>query len=264
MSHASRRTSVESRSATPSAGAEVDRRPLHARILDDLRATIRRGEWPVGYLLPSEQEIGERHGASRITVRHALQRLQTEGYVRKQHGRRTTVVASEPAPRTAWQIELLEDLVASADAASLDILSYRPEASADAALALQLPADTIVHGLRSLLMRDGQPYARSLIYFPPAIGARLSRSDFDDVIVFRVLQKRLGLQIVDVTMTVRAARAMAEDVRLLGCSRGEPMLTTELVYRSEPGGTPLEVAFTRFPADSYALSYSLTAPHGPA
>ncbi|MCP8940028.1 GntR family transcriptional regulator [Alsobacter sp. SYSU M60028] len=246
--------------AAPSGAA---RRPLHARILDRMRDAIRSGEWPVGSLLPSEQEIGEQHGASRITVRHALQRLQQEGYVRKQHGRRTMVIAREPS-RRAWQMESLEDIVASADAASLDILSYRLEESAEAAEALGLPPATPLHGLRSLLTREGQPYARSLIYFPPDVGDRLTRADFDDVIVFRVLRKRLGLDITDVRMTVRATRAGAEDMRLLGCARGEPMLATELVYRSEPGGRPLEVAFTRFPADSYALSYSLTAPHGPA
>lgn len=235
------------------------RRPLHTVILDNLRDSIRLGRWPVGSLLPSEQEIGELHGASRITVRHALQRLQSEGYVRKQHGRRTMVVAREPV-RRAWQIESLEDIVASADAASLDILSYRVEDAPEAAEVLGVQGSRL-YGLRSLLKRDGQAYARSLIYFPPDVGERLTRADFDDVIVFRVLQKRLGLQITDVTMTVRATKAMAEDVRLLGCPRGEPMLATELVYRAAPGGKPLEVAFTRFPADSYALSYSLTAPH---
>jgi GntR family transcriptional regulator len=247
------------RRTPPSRPRESGRRPtLHALILDGLRDAIRRGDWPVGDLLPSEQDIGERFGASRITVRHALQRLEAEGYVRKQHGRRTQVVSREPPRRPVWQIETLDDIIASAGNASLAIESYGPHTSAEAAEALGLPQDTSLWCLRSALTRDGSPYARSMIYFPPDIGQRLTRQDFDDVIVFRVLASRLGLAVADVTMTVRAGKAGPDDVRQLGLRRGDPLLTTELVYRTAPGAPPVEVAFTRFPADAYSLRYALT------
>ena len=63
-------------------GAPGVRRPLHGVIRDALRDAIRRGDFPEGELLPSEQDIGQRFGASRITVRHALQGLENEGYDR--------------------------------------------------------------------------------------------------------------------------------------------------------------------------------------
>jgi DNA-binding GntR family transcriptional regulator len=235
------------------------RQPLHAVILGALRDAIRSGEWRVGDSLPSEQDIGERYGASRITVRHALQRLETEGFVRKRHGRRTEVVASEPAPQAVWRIDTIEDLIASAGSAELRILSYRPEHSEAAAEALDIDPQAKLWCLRSLLQRDGRPYARSLVYLPPEIGSLLSLQDFDDVIVFRVLERRLAITVADVTMTVQAGKSEPEDVRLLGCARGDPMLTTQLVYRSSPGTVPVEVAFTRFPAGTYSLRYSVTA-----
>lgn len=232
---------------------------MHAVILDALRRDIRSGALQVGALLPSEQEIGERFGASRITVRHALQRLETEGFVRKQHGRRTEVIAREPARQLVWQINTIDDLIASAGDATLQILSYRRETSPEAAAALALSPDAALWCLRSLLLRDGVAYARSAIFLPPEIGARLTRPDFDDVIVFRVLANRLGIAVADVTMTVQAGEAEPDDLRLLGCAPGSPMLTTQLVYRAKPGTAPVEVAFTRFPAGTYSLSYSLTA-----
>jgi GntR family transcriptional regulator len=236
---------------------DARRQPMHARILDELRGAIRAGAFGVGEPLPSEQDLGARFAASRITVRHALQQLQAEGYVRKQHGRRTVVVSREPR-RPVWQMETVEDLIASAGGASLDILAYRKVVAADAAEALGLEPDAPLYSLQSLLKRDGTPYARSLIYFPEAIGSRLRLADFDDVIVFRVLQRHFGIELADVTMTVRAARAEPEDMRLLGCKRGDPMLLTQLVYRPDPAAAPVEAAFTRFPAETYSLSYSLT------
>jgi len=252
-----RRASIP-RPPRPSPDAQA-RRPLHGVIRDALREAIRGGEYPEGVLLPSEQDIGERFGASRITVRHALQGLESEGYVLKQHGRRTQVVSRDPGPRPVWQMDTLDDLIASAGDASLRILGYRSEQSADAAHALDVPADATLWCLRSVLVRRGVPYARSIIYFPPAIGAQLALSDFDDVIVFRVLASRLRIAVADVTMTIRAGKADAEDARQLECRRGEPMLTTQLVYRPAKGDAPVEVAFTRFPAEGYSMSYSLTA-----
>jgi GntR family transcriptional regulator len=240
-------------------GAPVARRPLHGVIRDALRDAIRRGDFPEGELLPSEQDIGQRFGASRITVRHALQGLESEGYVLKQHGRRTQVLSREPGPRPVWQIDTLDDLIASAGDASLRILGYRSDRSEEGARALGLKPDSTLWCLRSLLVRRGRPYARSIIYFPPEIGSQLTLSDFDDVIVFRVLASRLRIAVADVTMTVRAGKADADDVRQLECRRGEPMLTTQLVYRPAQGQAPVEVAFTRFPAEGYSLSYSLTA-----
>lgn len=210
-------------------------------------------------MLPSEQDIGVRFGASRITVRHALQRLEAEGFVRKQHGRRTEVVSLEPVRQLIWQINTLDDLIASAGDATLQIQSYRRERDDEAARALGADPGTTLWCLRSILLRQESAYARSTIYLPPEIGSRLTRPDFDDVIVFRVLANRLGIRIADVTVTVQASQAEADDCRLLGCEIGSPMLTTQLVYRPQPGAAPVEVAFTRFPAGTYSLSYKLTA-----
>jgi len=91
----------------------------------------------------------------------------------------------------------------------------------------------------------------------PAIGARLRRRHFDDVIVFRVMQRELDVRIADVEHTVRAERATEEDSRALGCTAGDPIVETRLVYRDERGRA-VEVAFTRYPAERYSLTYSLT------
>ena len=44
-------------------------------ILDDMKAKILRGEYPVGSKLPSERELSEYYNVSRIPVREALKAL---------------------------------------------------------------------------------------------------------------------------------------------------------------------------------------------
>ena len=48
-------------------------------ILDDMKAKILRGEYPVGSKLPSERELSEYYNVSRIPVREALKALSDMG-----------------------------------------------------------------------------------------------------------------------------------------------------------------------------------------
>lgn len=78
------------------------RDPLYRKIYAKLRETIAAGSVPVGSLLPSELQLCERHKASRITVKHALDLLREDGLVRVIHGAGWQVIALAPdsAPRT--------------------------------------------------------------------------------------------------------------------------------------------------------------------
>jgi GntR family transcriptional regulator len=65
--------------------------PLYQRIAADLRRAISSGELPPGSRLPTEQELGERYGVSRNTVRLALAELTNEGVIASTQGRGTFV-----------------------------------------------------------------------------------------------------------------------------------------------------------------------------
>lgn len=78
--------------------------PLYLALYRKLRAKIESGEYPVGEKLPTELQIAERYGVSRITSRHALDRLAEEGYIHRYAGKgsyiqnRTPQNASAAAP----------------------------------------------------------------------------------------------------------------------------------------------------------------------
>jgi len=53
--------------------------PLYDQVAHSLREPIVSGSWGPGQRLPSEQDLVARYGASRITIRQALDELTNEG-----------------------------------------------------------------------------------------------------------------------------------------------------------------------------------------
>lgn len=231
--------------------------PLYQKLLGSLRDRIRRGEWPVGGHLPTEAELSEQYGVSRITVRHALQLLEQDGLIRKARARRTEVLSPGAASAQGWPLESLGDIVAMVGDAVLAVESYTRERHPEAAVILGEKSDQRLNCLRSVLTRGGRPYARSTIYFPPHVGQRLRRADFDDAVVFRALERRLGLVVGDVSHSIWAEAAGEPDALRLSCPIGAPLLVTRLLYR-DGNGAPFEAAYTRALASEARLSYSFS------
>jgi GntR family transcriptional regulator len=237
--------------------------PLYLAVYGALRDALNRGEWDVGASLPSEADLSEQFQVSRITVRHALRLLETEGYIRKARARRPVVVRNTEPPTRGWLLESLDDIVAMVADAQLMVGSWRRETSQADARLLGLPAGAKLYCLRSTLTRNGKAYARSIIYFPPAVGARLARKDFDDTVVFRVVQRELGIRLADVQMTIWAEPANRQDAADLACDPGASLLVTQLLYH-DASGAPVELAYSRSLASEARLSTRLRSSHSGA
>lgn len=76
-------------------------------VADDLRRRIRAGEFAPGQKLPSESQLGSEYGISRVTVRTALQLLESRGLVDIRHGAGSFVTTAAVAGIRAGLQELL-------------------------------------------------------------------------------------------------------------------------------------------------------------
>ena len=52
---------------------------------------LNSGEWKEGEMIPSEHELCEEYGVSRITVREVLKELVQSGYLKRKQGKGTFV-----------------------------------------------------------------------------------------------------------------------------------------------------------------------------
>ncbi len=230
---------------------------LYRQVAARLRAAISGGRLVVGAELPTEAALARGFGVSLITVRHALRELEADGLIEKRPAKPAVVVSLEPRGPAVRQMNSLDDIAAATEGASLEISDWQAVRSAVAEAVFGLEPGTPVPCLRGRVLREGAPMSDVTIFFPPAIGARLTRRDFDDVVVFRSVQRHLGLRLSGVRVTVRAALADSVLARRLEVDTGAAVLVSEIVYLDE-AGQPAEFTVARHRGDAYSLSYAFS------
>lgn len=227
--------------------------PLYRQLTGVLRAPIESGVLAPGSPLPREADLAAACGVSLITVRQALRDLEGEGLIRKRSAK-PAVVAAPQARSQALEFQSLSAIAATTVDRRLVITSWRKERSALACEVFGLPAGTACHCLRALLRVKDETITQTAFYFPPAIGSRLRRADFDDVVVFRAVQRHLGIRLSRAQIKVRAEVADEALAGVLDYETGGPILATEMLY-FDASGTPVELTVSRNRADRFSITY---------
>lgn len=238
----------------PSRPLSRDDGPLYRQLTELLKTPIRDGSLAAGSSLPREADIAERFGISLITVRQALRELESDGYIKKRAAKPAVVAAKTPRAKANFGFSSLAAIAESTKDRRLEIRSYRKEKSAQASAIFGLADGESSHCLRAVLFVGDQPACQCTFYFPPTVGGRLDRADFDDVVVFRSVQRRLGIKLSGARVSVRAELADAGLARTLDCETGDPILVTEMVYRSADG-EPVELTINKNRADFFSLTF---------
>ena len=238
----------------PARGLSREDGPLYRQVASILTTAISSGALPPGASLPREADIAARFGVSLITVRQAMRDLQTGGLIRKRAARPAVVAAPERPAHPNFAFQSFAQIAASTKDRRLVIHSYRKERSDAASAAFGLRPGAVCHCLRATVFQDAQPGSETTFYFPPAIGGRLKRSDFDDVVVFRAVQRHLGIRLSSVKITVRADVADQVLSDTLHYPVGDPILVIEMLYLSDEG-EPVELTISKNRADLFSLSY---------
>jgi GntR family transcriptional regulator len=136
----------------------LDKTPLYDLIEQNLRELILRGQLNMGESVPSEWELAELYGVSRLTVRNALDNLTRQGWLIRRHGVGTFVAHPNVTEITPSKLSFTEQMRAIGRKPSSRLISLRVVA-ADIQVANMLklaqgePAVEIVR----LRLADGEP-----------------------------------------------------------------------------------------------------------
>ncbi|MCV7428212.1 FadR/GntR family transcriptional regulator [Mycobacterium montefiorense] len=131
----------------------VRRQTLVAQVSDQLRDEIRSGRWQVGERIATEPELCEMTGASRHTVREAVQALVHAGMLERRQGSGTYVVSNDE------HCGALAEYFAAAR--ERDVLELREALEVTAtSLAAQRRDATDISTLQAMLVRRNELWSR--------------------------------------------------------------------------------------------------------
>jgi GntR family transcriptional regulator len=235
-------------------------------IADELRERVSAGEFGPGRLLPSEAELSAAYGASRVTIRKALESLRGDGLVDARQGFGWFVVGS-PVRQTLGRLGTIEAQLSSSGAVSdrrvLDFGFVRSPRRVREALGAGLGDGATVLRVRRVNLADGVPFARVTVWCPEPLGARLSRNDVEQSSFYELLDVPLG----GAVQTIAATAASEPDAAVLEVPVGSPVLRCERITSTVEGVAVLfsEHVFpglrTEFVVDLPAVDRSM-APSG--
>ena len=217
-------------------------RALRARI-----ATLRPGD-----ALPSDAELCDEFGVSRMTAREAMHRLANEGLVLRVPGR-GSYVAEPPAHRRTDRLVSFSAEMRRRGAVPTSIVltrELRPARARDAELLGLRIGDTVVL-LQRVRCADDRPIAIEATHLVGATASAVMAADLRLDSLHAVLADA-GWQLRRGTATVEAEGATGQDARHLDVQRGEPMLVERRVI-VDVTGRPVEATETRYVGARYAL-----------
>lgn len=220
--------------------------PLYRRLAQAVRAAVGQGLIGVEEALPSERDLAQILGLSRVTVRNAVRALVAEGLLVQRHGAGTFVAGrvEQPLSRLTGFTEDMRARGWEPDVRWLARMLGR--AVPEEALALGLSPGATVARLHRIRLADGKPMCLEQASLPadvlPDPGA-VTQS------LYALLDAR-GLRPVRALQRLRAELFDPEPARLLAVPAGSACLYIERrSYLAD--GRPVEFVRSYYRGDAY-------------
>lgn len=236
--------------------------PLYYQIYTGLRDEILSGVLPFGASVPTEAEISERFGVSRITARRAMQELSDVGLVERRRRIGTRVIhKSKSAAGEDDPGRTIDSLIAFGRETVVTLIEYgRIAAGAEAAAALELePGAELIRAVR-LRSSAGQPLGLIESILPGDAGAFVTAEKLRDTPLLQLL-KDSGVTITQGQQVVAAVGAGLHLAERLGLAPQAPVLRIERLLRTTDN-KPIARTVAQYRGDRYRLALGLEAvPH---
>jgi len=222
----------------------------YSRVKSFLKSELERGRWRPGELMPSEAELVQQFGVSRMTVNRALREMQSEGLVDRVQGVGTFAAQLHRVSSTLTIRNLQEEIEARGHLHHAVVHVKRKE-SAQAALAQQLGLQTGAPVFHTLIVHfdNNVPLQCEDRYVNPAAAPDYLKVDFTTTTPTHYLLEVAPLW--EAQYTIEASAPTEQEARLLGIARTDPCLV--IVRRTVSRGVPITLARLVHPGSRYQL-----------
>lgn len=210
--------------------------PLYRQIQQLLREQILRGDVSATGRLPSESDLAEQYGVSRITARQAVLELVQEGLVVRYPGRGTFVRdQGVPEVHSGVLTGFSEEMLAAGRKPGAKVLSVQQTAlDAVGAERMQMAPGSLVWRICRQRLADEQVVSYEITWWPQIIGAWLSSHDLTGAL-HDLVEHGWGVRLARAVESITARQPTSTERKWLELPGGIPVLYVDRVTFDESG-----------------------------
>lgn len=232
----------------------ISANPLYVQLKEAIKRDINNGKYKIGAQLPTEAELCEMYGVSRITTRRAITELEEEGILKKQHGIGTFVTQSK-IKRELFSINgFSEFLLQSGKTPRTKIIStIAIGATKWLAETLKIEDKDPVLEVRRLHLIDNEPIHLETSYYPLDRFPNLDKHLDESSSIYSILKDRYNVRAVKNDKTLNVTSPTIEQAVLLNCTQDIALYEVEKIAYSK-GKVPIHYTLSFLPTSKVTFT----------
>jgi GntR family transcriptional regulator len=237
---------------------ELGNIPFYTKIEAVLASEISTSVLPPSSQLPTENRLIERFGASRTTIRKAIENLVSRGLVEIRRGKGTFVAPPKITQELTELTGFVEDMQALGRTSTARLLDKQVvAANADVARQLALPPGSRVMRIQRVRLADGVAMSFDETYLPCEIGEKIITHDLEAEPIFLLLEEKYDLPLTGAEYRLEAVTATPTVAQALAVERGSPIFLIERTSYTE-GHQPIDYEKLHYRGDLITFVTRLT------
>jgi DNA-binding GntR family transcriptional regulator len=235
--------------------------PLHREVANKLMAAIQDGTYPVGSLLPTENDLASAFGVSRHTLRESVRHLQALNLVTRRQGHGTIVKSNRVQREFKLAIRTFSDIENHGYFTHL-VLLRSDFVTTDVALARELqcePGQRFLHVVSRRVPIDDSiplPTAWNETYIIETYAAIHNQMGAHKGPIYNLIERTFGERIDAIEQDVSAVELSAEVAKVLSARVRSPGLRVKRIYFGR-GNRPVMVGYNTYPPDPFTFNMRL-------
>jgi len=229
--------------------------PIYFKIKRIIKQRISDGSYPLGSKIPSEHELSKEFGVNRLTVRHALNLLAQEGYL-KRFRKRGTFISKRVEEFEELELQgFFDDLfyhVGKFKTRKVQISEKKPPQAVADLFQLDRNRDKIKMIKRVRYLGE-IPAAFTINYLPPEIGNQISKEELYQMSLLQIFKEKLKIPLGEAFQTIEASIADNEVAQALKISPGAQVLLMQRTFFTSYG-KPFDFVQTFYRGDRFRYS----------
>lgn len=202
--------------------------PLYYQLAEAIREQIASGELKPGDQLPTERELTETTGISRVTVRQALGYLTREGLLIAHHGKGTFVAEPKLSYEAFHLLGFTEKMMSQGMLTSSRVIEQKV-ITPPKSVAARLHLGRSERAIKVVRLRLSQqvPLLLETVYLPHRLCAGLEQENLMGKSMYALLEEQYGLRLQYAHQSLEATVANDYEAEVFGVAAGTPMILLE-------------------------------------